>query len=69
MPSQKPSSAVPAQGQDRRKITSRKVVGLPDALAGADDSLGEWIERYLELAVRGVRSAEVTAKIARHLDH
>lgn len=27
-----------------------------------------WIERYLDLAVRGVRSTEVSAKISRHLE-
>ncbi|MER6008375.1 hypothetical protein ABT120_58285 [Nonomuraea angiospora] len=53
MSSQKPGSAVPASGEDRRKITSRKVVGLPGELDPADDDLGVWIERYLDLAVRG----------------
>ncbi|MGV9326074.1 tyrosine-type recombinase/integrase [Streptosporangium sandarakinum] len=43
------------------------MVGLPEHLDPADDSLPVWTERYLELAVRGVRSAEVTAKISRHL--
>jgi len=55
-------------GQDRRKITSRKVAG-PDRNPGdADDSLASWVQRYLDMAVRGVRSDEVTGKIARHLD-
>jgi integrase len=54
-------------GQDRHKITSRKIVGLPDRLTEADDSLTVWAGRYLELAVAGVRSAEVAGKIARHL--
>ncbi|MFC5827242.1 hypothetical protein [Nonomuraea insulae] len=40
-------------GQDRAEITSRKVVGLPERLGPA---------------VRGVRSAEATAKISRHLE-
>ncbi|NBE99610.1 MULTISPECIES: tyrosine-type recombinase/integrase [unclassified Nonomuraea] len=44
------------------------MVGLPERLDPADDSLPMWTERYLDLAVRGVRSAEVTAKIARHLE-
>ncbi|MGW4796312.1 tyrosine-type recombinase/integrase [Nonomuraea sp. NPDC004297] len=43
------------------------MVGLPERLDPADDSLSVWTERYLDLAVRGVRSAEVTAKISRHL--
>jgi site-specific recombinase XerD len=52
---------------DRRKITSRKVrVGL-EGPGAADDSLAVWAERYLTLAVRGARSAEVAGKITRHL--
>ncbi|WP_113702009.1 tyrosine-type recombinase/integrase [Nonomuraea lactucae] len=43
------------------------MLGLSEDLDPADDSLTVWIERYLDLAVRGVRSAEVAAKIARHL--
>ena len=54
-----------ADGQDRRKITSRKMVELD---RGLDDSLTVWIQRYLDLAVRGVRSDEVTGKITRHLE-
>ncbi|MFI6182972.1 hypothetical protein ACIA8R_46115 [Nonomuraea sp. NPDC051191] len=60
-----PQAASP--GQDRRKNTSRKIVDLRDELAEADDSLVMWTQRYLDLAVRGVRSAEVEAKITRHL--
>ncbi|MEV5503649.1 hypothetical protein AB0M50_50425, partial [Nonomuraea fuscirosea] len=67
MPSSTPSSAPSGPGPDRAKITSRKVVGLPERLNPADGSLPAWTERYLDLAVRGVRSAEVTAKISRHL--
>jgi integrase len=44
------------------------MLGLSDALDPADDSLTVWIERDLDLAVRGVRSTEVATKIARHLD-
>ena len=55
-------------GRDRRKITSRKVADLDGGLGDAGDSLGAWTQRYLDLAVRGVRSDEVTGKIARHLD-
>jgi integrase len=54
--------------QDRREITSRKVAGLDRGPGDADDSLTSWTQRYLDLAVRGVRSDEVTGKIARHLD-
>ncbi len=70
-----PPTAVPANAeQDRRKIASRKMLGVAGAPAGGrsngetEDSLAIWAERYLALAVRGVRSAEVAAKIARHLD-
>jgi integrase len=52
---------------DRRKIASRKVLGVAGAAAGDDDSLAVWVQRYLDLGVRGVRSAEVEAKIGRHL--
>jgi site-specific recombinase XerD len=55
-------------GQDRRKVTSRKVTGPDRALRDADDSFAAWARRYLDMAVRGVRSDEVTGKIARHLD-
>ncbi|GAA3443581.1 hypothetical protein [Planomonospora venezuelensis] len=67
MSSQKPSSGVPSEGQDRRKITSRKVVGPSGGLDPADDDLGVWIERY-DLAVRGVRSAWGSTKISRRLE-
>lgn len=53
---------------DRRRITSRKVIDLESDLGEAGDSLVIWTQRYLDLAVRGVRSDEVTGKIARHLD-
>ncbi|MFB4269945.1 tyrosine-type recombinase/integrase [Nonomuraea sp. GTA35] len=68
MLSSTPSSASLLAGQDHAEITSRKVAGLPERLDPADDSLPVWTERYLDLAVRGVRSAEVTAKISRHLE-
>jgi len=55
-------------GQDRRRITSRKIAGLDGGPGEAGDSLTDWTQRYLDLAVRGVRSDEVTGKIARHLD-
>src|SRR5262245_31037859 len=54
-------------GRGRREITSRKVVGLSGGVAEADDSLTAWTQRDLDLTVRGVRSGEVTGKIARHL--
>jgi site-specific recombinase XerD len=57
-----------AGGEDRRKITSRKMLVLPGDPAGPADSLTVWTQRYLDLAVRGVRSDEVTRKITRHLE-
>ena len=53
---------------DRRELPSRKAEAPPaGGLDVAPDGLGAWAERYLDLAVRGVRSAEVAAKVARHL--
>jgi integrase len=50
------------------KFTSRKVEKVSDRLVGtAPDSLAAWVERYLTLAVVGVRSEEVTKKITLHL--
>src|SRR5215217_48156 len=49
--------------------TSRKVERVSDRLVGsAPDSLAAWMERYLALAVVGVRSEEVAKKIALHLE-
>src|SRR5258708_5121103 len=59
---------LPPDGQDRRKITSRKVTDLDGGLGDVGDNLTAWTQTYLDLAVRGVRSDEVTGKIARHLD-
>jgi site-specific recombinase XerD len=69
-PQPRPQAAGPGRpGQDRRKITSRKVIDLEGNLAEAPiDSLATWMQRYLDLAVRGVRSDEVTGKIDRHLE-
>jgi len=63
-----PTATSHSTPQDRRKIASRKVLGVAGASAGADGSLAVWVDRYLELAVRGVRSTEIAGKIARHLD-
>ncbi|MFL1427518.1 MULTISPECIES: hypothetical protein [unclassified Nocardiopsis] len=41
------------------------VLGAP---TGGADTLTSWAEAYLVAAVHGGRSAEVAAKIARHLD-
>jgi site-specific recombinase XerD len=63
------STPAPAPGgQDRPKVTSRKVADLDGGAGDAGDSLAAWTQRYLDLAVRGVRSDEVTGKISRHLD-
>ncbi|MGH3529657.1 MAG: tyrosine-type recombinase/integrase [Pseudonocardiaceae bacterium] len=57
----------PPSHPDRRRLPSRKVVPLPiDGLSGPD-SIEAWAGRYLDAAVRGVRSAEVADKIALHL--
>jgi site-specific recombinase XerD len=60
-------SPVP-DGQNGRKVTSGKIVDLDRGPAGAGDSLAAWTQRYLDLAVRGVRSDEVAGKIDRHLE-
>src|SRR5947208_9681464 len=50
-------------------FTARKVQAVPSCLPeDVPDSLAAWATRYLALAVVGVRSAEVTQKIALHLD-
>lgn len=48
-------------------MPSRKVVPLPIDGLTAPDSIEAWASRYLDAAVRGVRSAEVADKIALHL--
>ena len=68
-PQPRPPATGPGHpGQDHRKITSRKVIDLDRGPAEAGDSLAAWTQRYLDLAVRGVRSDEVTGKIDRHLE-
>ncbi len=52
---------------DRRRLPSRKVVPLPLGSLAAPDAIEAWAGRYLDAAVRGVRSAEVADKIALHL--
>ena len=48
-------------------MPSRKVVPLPLGGLTAPDSIEDWAGRYLDAAVRGVRSVEVADKIALHL--
>jgi integrase len=65
-------SAVPDQAPRKiieevpqpREVSSRKVIDLSRAVG---DSLDEWITSYLDLAVIGVRSAQVAGKITLHL--
>ena len=57
----------PPQRPDRRRLPSRKVVPLPVSGLAGPDSIEAWAARYLDAAIRGVRSAEVTDKIALHL--
>lgn len=52
---------------DRRRLPSRKVVPLPIGGLAAPDAIGAWAGRYLDAAIRGVRSAKVADKIALHL--
>jgi site-specific recombinase XerD len=52
---------------DRRRLPSRKVVPLPIGGLAAPDAIEACAGRYLDAAVRGVRSAEVADKIALHL--
>ena len=59
--------AVSRSSQDRIRLPSRKAVALVTAGVEVSDSVAAWTVRYLELAVRGVRSAEVASKIAAHL--
>ena len=63
-----PAAGPDRSGQGRRKITSRKVIGPGRDPAEADDSVVAWAQRYLDQAVRGVRSDEVAGKIGRHLE-
>lgn len=46
----------PATASDRRRLPSRK-----------DAAVSAWAARYAELALTGVRSREVTERIALHL--
>lgn len=52
---------------DPREFASRKVVGVLGVPAGDAGTIGYWITAYRTAAVNGVRSAEVAAKITRHL--
>jgi integrase len=52
---------------NRRRLPSRKVVPIPIGGPDAADSIEDWVSRYLDAAIHGVRSDEVTAKIALHL--
>lgn len=57
----------PPSRPDQRELPSRKVVPLPIGDLSGPDSIESWAGRYLDAAVRGVRSAEVADKIALHL--
>ncbi len=58
------STSDPAEFASGKVLT---VLGVPADRIGGVDTVGFWIEAYLAAAVRGVRSAEVAGKIARHL--
>jgi hypothetical protein len=53
--------------RSRDRLPSRKVVPLPVVGLTAADSIEDWAGRYLDAAVRGVRSVEVADRIALHL--
>jgi hypothetical protein len=53
--------------QDPGQFTSRKVLTVLGVPTEGCETVAFWIEAYLSAAVRGVRSAEVTGKISRHL--
>ncbi len=57
----------PLEPLQLEKYTSRKVREALGRDGETADSLLAWIERYPSLAVAGVRSEAVTAKIALHL--
>jgi integrase len=52
---------------DRRRLPSRKVVPAPAGGLDTPDDVEAWAARYLDAAVRGVRSPEVADKISLHL--
>lgn len=49
-------------------LSEHVTIRIDSGLGDAGDSLAIWTQRYFDLAVRGVRSDEVTGKITRHLD-
>ncbi|MGW3473033.1 tyrosine-type recombinase/integrase [Saccharopolyspora sp. NPDC000995] len=53
--------------QDPREFASRKTLTVLGVPVTSSETVAFWIEAYLTAAVRGVRSAEVAGKIARHL--
>src|SRR5260370_22521196 len=62
------ATASPANtSQDPGEFASGKAVTVPGMPPDGGDTVGFWVEAYLGAAVRGVRSAEVAGKIARHL--
>ena len=54
-------------GEDPREFASGKVLAVLGVPAEGGETLEFWIDAYLTAAVRGVSSAEVAGKIARHL--
>src|SRR5205809_412826 len=50
------------------QFTTRKVTDPADVVLATPDSLAAWVRLYLALAVHGVRSDQVAAKITLHLD-
>lgn len=52
---------------DPRRLPSQKAIASVTTGVEVSDSVAAWTDHYLELAVRGVRSAEVAGKIVAHL--
>ncbi|HYU57846.1 MAG TPA: site-specific integrase [Actinomycetota bacterium] len=63
------ATAQPVESRpQRRRLPSRKDEGgAANLFEAVPDSLEAWIDRYQSLAVAGVRSGEVAAKIVLHL--
>jgi integrase len=64
------ATAQPLESRPQRpRFTSRNDAGsIASVFAAVPDSLAAWIDRYGALAVAGVRSEEVSAKIDLHLE-
>jgi hypothetical protein len=62
------NGALGGKGVAWLKFADRRSTGAIQHPVEADDSVAAWVQRYLDQAVRGVRSDEVAGKISRHLE-